>query len=551
MEIIQDFIDDRLLNSIDSCYINYYYQGICPTTGKHLFLPRTSLAEAVADGLMRRLTLSEIYNLEGKMYGVLLARSSLGELLVLKAFSGLLQGKAEVEGWVSPVSGRDRLIIEEKQTLASLEAMKLELIELQALPYRQEYELLSRDFTIRLQDLGTIHRQNREVRQQQREKYRSLLEDDALTVILAELDDRSRHDSREVRKLKQQRDEILQPFKEKIASIDRRIGELKTKRKNLSRQLQEQMFAAYSLTNFAGQSLALQELKLSGALPTGAGDCCAPKLLQAASNSGLIPIAMAEFWWGEDSQERRKGEFYGACIERCQPLLGFLLSGLSGAKETKEEESLEKLLEEIIYEDSWTIAINKPVGLLSVAGRYFDRQDSLVTRLRNLLPEGHNVREVHRLDAETSGILLLAKDSNSYRQLTEQFRERKIEKVYEAILDGLVKDDRGSIELPLWGNPDDRPYQRVNWEKGKPSLTHYRVIARKENFTRIEFRPITGRTHQLRVHAADRQGLGIPILGDRLYGGGINSRLYLHAKSLSFYHPQSGEKICLQIEIPF
>jgi tRNA pseudouridine32 synthase / 23S rRNA pseudouridine746 synthase len=546
MESIKDFIDDRLLNSIDRYSINYYYRGICPTTGKHLSLPRTSLVEAVAGGLMRRLALSEIYNREGKMYGVLLARSSLGELLVLKAFSGLLQGKAEVEGWVSPISGRDRLIIEEKQTLASLEAMKRELIELQSLPERQEYELLSRDFAVRLKDLGEILRQKREERQQQRDKYRSHLEDEALTRILAQLDDRSRHDSREVRQLKQQRDKVLQPLKEKIASIDRRIGELKTKRKDLSRQLQEQMFVAYSLTNFAGQSLALRELKLSGALPTGAGDCCAPKLLHAAANKDLIPLAMAEFWWGEDSQERKKGEFYGACIERCQPLLGFLLSGLSGA-----EELTEKLLPLIIYEDSWTIAINKPVGLLSVAGRYLDRQDSVVTRLRNLLPEGHNIREVHRLDADTSGILLLAKDGNTYRQLNQQFWERKIEKVYEAIVAGLVKDDRGSIELPLWGNPDDRPYQRVNWEKGKPSLSHYRVIAREEKFTRIEFRPITGRTHQLRVHAADKGGLGIPILGDRLYGGGINSRLYLHAKSLSFYHPQSGEKTCLQIEMPF
>jgi tRNA pseudouridine32 synthase / 23S rRNA pseudouridine746 synthase len=549
-EKIENFIDALELNSIDCETIDYYYRGICPNTGEMLSLPRTFLAKAVARGLMRQLASEEIYNREGKMFGVLLARSSLGELYVLKAFSGLLQGKAEIKGWVAPISGKNSLVMAENRTLAALEAMKNELIALQARleDDRRKYEILERELTSHWQKLVAIHKQRQQEREQQREKSRSSLKDEDLEQALAKLDALSRHDSREARQFKQQRDETLKPLQTAIAITEKNIQTIKTRRKHLSRQLQEQMFAAYSLTNFSGQSLALQELKSSGGLPTGAGDCCAPKLLQAAANRGLIPVAMAEFWWGDEG--RRRGEFYGACAERCQPLMGFLLSGLAGTQE-EEIKNPEKLLETIIYEDAWTIAINKPTGLLSVAGRYLDRQDSVVTRLRHLLSDGENLREVHRLDEETSGVLLLAKDGDSYRQLTEQFRERRVEKVYEAILAGLVSDDLGSISLCLWGDPDDRPFQRVNWEKGKPSLSHYRVIAREGNLTRIEFQPITGRTHQLRVHAADKMGLGTPILGDRLYGSRMSSRLHLHAKSLYFYHPRSGEKICLQTETPF
>jgi tRNA pseudouridine32 synthase / 23S rRNA pseudouridine746 synthase len=536
------------MNSID-----YYYRGTCPTTGKLLSLPRTPFAETLARNLMQELAREEIYNREGKMYGVLLTRSVLGEVRVLKAFSGLLQGRGEVEGWVAPISGRERFIIAEKQTLAALEAMKRESIDLQALIEVEirEYQQLEREYTLRWQNLREIQNIRQQERQQKRDEYRSRLQDRDLQAALGELDDLSRHDSREMRQFKQKRHEILQPLQEKITILERCIQEIKAKRKHLSRQLQQQMFAAYSLTNFAGQSLALQELKLSGALPTGAGDCCAPKLLQAAARCGSIPIAMAEFWWGEDTKERKRGEFYGACADRCQPLMGFLLSGLGETTEEGESGDLEKILETIIYEDSQTIAIDKPVGLLSVAGRYLDRQDSVVTRLRHLLPDGRDLREVHRLDADTSGILLLAKNDSSHRQLTAQFRSRRVEKVYEAIVDGLLQEDRGSIDLPLWGDPDDRPYQRVNWEKGKQSLSYYRVIAREGSFTRVELKPITGRTHQLRVHAADKHGLGMPILGDRLYGSKMGSRLHLHAKDLSFYQPQSGKKICLQTKTPF
>ena len=184
--------------------------------------------------------------------------------------------------------------------------------------------------------------------------------------------------------------------------------------------------------------------------------------------------------------------------------MGFLLSGLKPNKP------------EIIYEDEWLIAVNKSSGLLSVPGRYSHNQDSVISRLRNIYNQ--EIIAVHRLDQDTSGILLIAKDAVTYSQLSQQFQQRQIHKVYEAMLAGSLTIQEGEINLPLWGNPDNRPYQQVDLERGKPSLTHFRVMDREGDYTRVEFVPLTGRTHQLRVHAADIRGLGMAILGDKLYG---------------------------------
>jgi tRNA pseudouridine32 synthase / 23S rRNA pseudouridine746 synthase len=327
------------------------------------------------------------------------------------------------------------------------------------------------------------------------------------------------------------------------------MRELKQQRKALSKQLQAQMHAAYSLINFWGKSVSLQQLMPNGVMPTGTGDCCAPKLLNYAANHNLKPLAMAEFWWGAASTrgDRVPGEFYGACVERCQPLMGFLLSGLP------QRESLSVAIDSllpILYQDEWLIAVHKPAGLLSVPGRYLDRQDSVLSHLQHLLPEGERLTTVHRLDQDTSGILLLARDRQIHRQLSQQFQQRQIHKVYEAVLAGTLTSDEGVIELPIWGDPQDRPRQKVDWQRGKPSTTQFQAIAKTGNYTRLVLVPITGRTHQLRVHAADPSGLGIPILGDRLYGCPAD-RLYLHARELSFQHPQSGQTLYLQAPLPF
>ena len=509
------------------------------------------------------------------MYGILLVEMPWGEQRILKAFSGLLNGCSVVEGWVSPIPGRDRVAFEEAGTLTQLEAMKQELIALHQLPQRQQYEALLGQFESQLQVLSDRHRNSKQQRDEKRQFLCQTLATETLQISLEQLNQASRLEGIERKQLKRQRDEILQPLKLLIEATDVQMRELKQRRKELSRELQTQMHAAYTLVNFLGKSRSLQQLMPTNSIPTGTGDCCAPKLLHCAAVHNLKPLAMAEFWWGPPSGDKMQGEFYGACGDRCQPLMGFLLSGLSqnpivsnldksftGGLEAHPTNHHDTScgtgilpvaqMPQIVYEDKWLIAVNKPSGLLSVPGRYLENQDSVLSRLRNLLPDGLNLTAVHRLDLETSGILLLARDKETSSQIRHHFEKRQVQKIYEAVLSGTVNVDSGTIELSLWGDPENRPYQQVHSEYGKSSVTRFRVMAREGNCDRIEFLPLTGRTHQLRVHAADVRGLGIPILGDRLYGcRAAASRLHLHARELSFEHPQLGEWLHLQAATPF
>jgi tRNA pseudouridine32 synthase/23S rRNA pseudouridine746 synthase len=576
---LSDFIDGSAAVSHSS--VSYYYEGRCPQSGERLKLPRTPMVEAIAKGLMQHLANNERYSHEGKMYGILLVERPDGEQRILKAFSGLLNGHSIVGGWVPPIPGRHHVALEEARTLAELEAIKQELIAVKQLPQRQRYETLSREFEQQLQQMSDRHRDGKHQRHQKRQILCETLTGEALTLALAQLDEESRRHGIERRQLKRQQNEVLQPLKQQVEAADARIRELKQQRKDLSRQLQAQMHAAYSLTNFSGQSLSLQQLMPGGSMPTGTGDCCAPKLLHYAATQGLKPLAMAEFWWGESSGDKVQGEFYEACAERCQPLMGFLLSGLAKWKPNppisrlrpatlsprfrfpaREEEVLSpspsrggvwgEVSLPIVYEDEWLIVVNKPAGLLSVPGRYRDCQDSVLSRLRHRLPDGMAIMAVHRLDQATSGILLLARNQQTYRQLSQQFQQRQVHKVYEAVLSGFVTTERGEIELPLWGNPENRPYQQVDEVRGKLSLTRFQLMAREGDYTRVEFIPLTGRTHQLRVHAADARGIGIPILGDRFYGcSAVASRLHLHGRELRFEHPQSGQSLHLHSKTPF
>ncbi|MEG4083402.1 pseudouridine synthase [Microcoleus sp. POL10_C6] len=569
-------VTDCHWESIDS-QPNYWYEGRCPQSGELLRLPRTRMSEELARGLMQYLAADDSYDREGKMYGILLVEMPSGEKGILKAFSGLLNGCSIVDGWVPPIPGRDRVAFEEARTLTQLEAMKQELIALNQLPQRQEYEGLFREFEVQMQVLSDRHRNCKHQRDEKRQLLCQSLAAETLEIALEQLNQESRLEKIERRQLKRQRDETLQPLKQLIEAADRRMQALKQRRKELSRELQTQMHAAYTLVNFLGTSRSISSLMPTNSIPTGTGDCCAPKLLHYAAANNLKPLAMAEFWWGPASGDKIQGEFYGACGDRCQHLMGFLLSGLAqnsivsninqGSTGGLQAQPLLTTSNNIycgtgilpvrqrlpiIYEDKWLIAVNKPSGLLSVPGRYFENQDSVFSRLRSLLPDSLNLTIVHRLDLETSGILLLARDKETSSQLRQQFAKKQVHKVYEAVLSGTVKVDAGTIDLPLWGDPENRPYQQVNWECGKPSVTRFQVMAREGNCDRVEFLPLTGRTHQLRVHAADVRGLGIPILGDRLYGcRAAANRLHLHARELSFEHPQLGEKLHLQAETPF
>ncbi|MDP5017225.1 MAG: RluA family pseudouridine synthase, partial [Dolichospermum sp.] len=345
---LSDFINSNSI--ILALEPNYYYEGKCPETGEILRLPRTRLAEAIANSLMQQLEKNHLYSHEGKMYGILLVELPNGEQRVIKAFSGLLNSNSMVEGWVPPIPGRQEVALLESQILTKLEAIKQEIITLGQLPERQEYQTLSAEYTQKLQHIILHHDHSKLQRQEQRQEFYQTLTDESLKIALAKLEAESRQQGIDRRNIKRCQNESLQPLQQIITAADKKITELKQQRKQLSRQLQTEMHAAYSLTNFYGKSLSLQQLLPAGT-PTGTGECCAPKLLHYAASHQLKPLAMAEFWWGNSSGENKiQGEFYGACLERCQPLMGFLLSGLKP----------EKL--EIIYEDQWLIAVNKSSG---------------------------------------------------------------------------------------------------------------------------------------------------------------------------------------------
>jgi tRNA pseudouridine32 synthase/23S rRNA pseudouridine746 synthase len=662
---LKGFVDPTVDSSLEiAAQPAYWYAGYDPQHDRWVKLPRTALAEAIARGLMQQLAADERHHREGKMYGVLLVETATGERKVLKAFSGLLNGEAHVPGWMPPMPGRDRVADAEAITLAQLNEIKQQLLTLQQIPERQQYAAQAAKFSQRLQDLAVGHRDRKQQRQQQRQRVQAQLTGTALTDALAALNRESQQDGIERRHLKQERDAVLQPLQQILAEADRQIQQLKQRRRLLSRQLQQQMHRTYWLTNFAGESVTLDQILAPDMMPTGTGDCCAPKLLHYAATHQLKPLAMAEFWWGRSTHEsahesareagKVQGQFYGACAERCQPLMGFLLAGLrcppeqapadadsvnartaassleqrsSSPKALKPNRSFESFmhleqpksdaleLPPVLYEDEWLIAIDKPAGLLSVPGRYRHTQDSVLSRYRCHFPN-LNFLAVHRLDQDTSGILLLAKDETTYRDLSQQFQQRRVHKLYQALVvgqpskfasmrsasadsddpienfenfenlanyphddsddpldptDDLIADSiagyDGEICLPLWSCPSCRPKQVVDWQRGKPCLTRYRLLQRQAAYTRVQFVPVTGRTHQLRVHAAHEQGLNAPILGDRLYGRRDRSsdatdiaddiaenngnRLHLHACELALNHPRSRHRLILQSTVPF
>jgi tRNA pseudouridine32 synthase/23S rRNA pseudouridine746 synthase len=526
-----------------NCTADYYYQGQCPRTGQHHQLPRTELAKAIARGLMAQLAPAP----EGKMYGVLLVQDQHGQPWVLKAFSGLWRGQRQVPGWVPPIPGRDRVALQEAETLHQLQEIKERLLTLQHLPERQTLAQLVEEIAQQRQALREQHQRRKQHRAQQRQILQATVSGDALRQALEDLDQQSRRAKAELRALKQRHSEALAPLQQQIEAANQEISALKRQRQAISQRLQAQLHQAYTLTNFAGEAWAIQDLATQGNLPTGTGNCCAPKLLHAAAHQGLRPLALAEFWWGPAQGDKQPGQFYGACAERCQPIMGFLLSGLSAVSPP----SPVSLDVPRLYEDDQLVVINKPAGLLSVPGRYGDRQDSVLTRLQLTDPDAW-LKPVHRLDQDTSGVLVLARTATAHRHLSRQFQHRQVRKTYEALLEGVPPAPQGLIDLPLWGDPDHRPRQVVDWQRGKPSQTQYQVVVTQGNTSRVMLQPLTGRTHQLRLHAAHPQGLNAPIRGDRLYGSPTpGQRLCLHARQLGFTHPQNQTWLEFQAPVPF
>lgn len=347
--------------------------------------------------------------------------------------------------------------------------------------------------------------------------------------------------------------------------------------KEESRRLQRLLFANYNFVNGKGESKNLLEIfkdekpivpadewfdkevkseRVSELVsermpPSGAGECCAPKLLQYALTHGLKPLQLAEFWVGAPSKTeiRQEGVYYAPCSGRCVPILRHMTKGLDELKiEGVRELGNERMSElEVLFEDDYLMVVNKPAGLLSVPGK--TDEPSAETLL--------HAKPVHRLDQDTSGLLVLAKTPEAYKTLQAYFQRRDILKRYEAVCKPNLQSSisnlqsEGQIDLPLLPNPYDRPRQIVDFEHGKPAITRYHIRERRPDGTLlVDFFPLTGRTHQLRVHAAHPEGLNAPIVGDRLYGvksEGLkelkNERMMLHAAEIRFLHPVTHQEM--------
>jgi len=340
--------------------------------------------------------------------------------------------------------------------------------------------------------------------------------------------------------------QYLKLYDPQIKALDKKIEttddlnekiSLIKERKALSQKALAHYNEIFRLATIDENSFSLHEI-FDGPVPTGSGECCAPKLFHYAFTHNLRPTSMAEFFVGSSLQGRTHEHFYPPCTERCSPILKAQL-GL-----------------EILYRDEYLIVVNKESGLLSVPGNGSDMQDSVESRVRHLYPDAPRQCAVHRLDMDTSGIVIVALHRRALSAMHALFRERAVERAYEALLEGVVLQEEGVVHLPFRADLANRPYQIYDEENGKWGTTDYQrmgveVRPNGSKVTRVHFVPHTGRTHQLRLHASHPKGLGHPILGDRLYGTGLVDRLFLHAKLVSFTHPFSGELLEITSKPPF
>ena len=511
----------------------------------------------------------------GKMFGVLIVQTDNGitnneenQIGYLAAFSGNLAGKNLHPYFVPPVydllQPEGFFKIEEEQ----ISAINIRIRELENsssyLDSKEKWKIETEQAKAVLNQAKAELKMAKEAREIRRQSSPELSEEEQASLIRE-----SQYQKAEYKRLEKEWKKRLEELETEVRYFDIEIERLKTERKERSAALQRKLFEQFRMLNAQGEVKDLYtifEQTVQKVPPAGAGECALPKLLQYAYLHQLKPLAMAEFWWGDSPKNeiRHHGYYYPSCKGKCEPILQHMLQGLEVDENpllnpVHEEEELE-----IVFEDEWLLIVNKPAGMLSVPGKAEDR-DSVYHRLKKKYPEATGPMIVHRLDMATSGLLLVAKTKKVHQDLQAQFANRSIKKRYVAVLDGIVLSERtGRIELPLCLNPLDRPRQIVSKEYGKEAITEYKIISESEKiidesersineprkYTRIVFYPLTGRTHQLRVHAAHPEGLGCPILGDELYGKKAD-RLYLHAEYIEFRHPIYGDILCIQKEADF
>lgn len=486
----------------------------------------------------------------GKMFGVLVVRHPEGGVGFLAAFSGNLAGSNRHPYFVPPVYDMLRPGDFFRQEEAAISALNGRVARLERDPQlceaRAELERLTRQAACALDEARTAALRAKAERDRQRAEHPD-------AALLAALVRQSQHEKAELRRLRQRWNERLAAARARVGALSEEVVRLKDERHRRSAELQHRLFARFRMLNARGEVRDLNELFADTPQrvpPAGAGECAAPKLLQYAYVSGLRPVAMAEFWWGASprGEVRRHGCYYPACRGKCGPILRHMLQGLDVDPNPLERPAAACGEPRVLWEDASLAVVCKPAGMLSVPG--LGGGTSLLAWLRDRYPHATGPLLVHRLDMATSGLLLCAKTLDAYRRLQAQFCNRTVRKRYVALLDGAVAADEGVVELPMRADWEDRPRQRVCFEHGAPARTEYRVLSREGGVTRVALHPVTGRTHQLRVHASHPSGLDAPIVGDTLYGRGGN-RLFLHAESLTFRHPFTGEELHFEFPADF
>ena len=501
----------------------------------------------------------------GKMFGVLVVQSrDGGALAFLAAYSGLLGGRNDWPYFVPPVYDAQQPDGHFKTREREISAMNRCISEAEAsdelASARRELASLRDDFSAESARRRALLAQQKAERDRRRQHDASLTQAD-LDIMIRQ----SQHAKAEFARWRKAANAQMAEAEARKNAIEQRIALMKSERKAASDELQQWLFAQYRVLNARGDEQSVAQIfalnTAQGMPPAGAGDCCAPKLLQAAYRMGLRPLAIAEFWWGRapKTEVRRPLQFYPACRGKCGPILQFMLQGLDVEPLAAPDDEVQEL--EIVYEDDALAVVCKPSGMLSVPG--LDGRPSVESIMRRRWQISDAPIIVHRLDMDTSGLLVVARTKAAHKALQEQFLAHSVSKQYVALIEHSPRADgasehvqwatesAGTISLPLRPDLVDRPRQLVDMANGKPAVTRFALGPEQSSGQRlITLWPLTGRTHQLRVHCAHPLGLNSPIVGDPLYGT-RSRRLCLHARSITFVHPTTGQSMTFEREADF
>lgn len=490
------------------------------------------------------------FDVLGKMFGVLIVETPDKKTAYLAGFSGKINDSVLIDGFVPPIF--DTLnpngFYKKGEAELTLLNQKIDAFEKskEYLNFKERLKKLHQKAEIDIQNFKKDIKTKKKERDLQRLEIQKLPTEKRLKEE-QKLKNESIRLNYLFKDLKRDFDKKISNLKNQLTDFEKPLHELKKRRKKQSAELQNRLHQQYKMLNAKGEYKNLLDI-FEMYPPAGAGECALPKLLHYAYQHDLKPIAMGEFWWGKSPASELKihKQFYPSCKSKCKPILKHMLDGLSVDENPVKNRENIKL--DIIFEDESIVVINKPYGFLSVDGA--EIKDSVASRMQKYLPNATGMLMVHRLDMATSGIMVVAKTAEIHKNLQQQFTERTVKKRYVAILEGILKEDTGIINLPLRVDYHNRPRQLVCYDSGKKAITRFKVIERFDNKTKVYLFPETGRTHQLRVHCAHQKGLKTPILGDVLYGN-PNKRLYLHAESLKFTHPKTHKKVSFFVKPNF